>query len=234
MTQQPQNTIQATAKTIVSPSDLPDYKAVLWDMDGTLVHSDPVHAICVSQIGDEMGLPTSNELAWSVLGVSHQYAYDQLTKHFGALPLTFEQWVARESELYIEKVAQIDPRENVVDVIRAINKRGIKQAIFSNNPRQFIDATTKGFLRFFDNPDDIFLTVISLDDVPAKPDPTGYLLAAERLGVKPEECLVMEDSPTGSAAGVAAGCFTIYWPGPHDKPLKVQPSLIVGNLDFLL
>ena len=216
------------------PLALPEYKAVLWDMDGTLVHSDPVHAICVCQIGDEMGLLTSSDLAWSVLGVSHRHAYDELAKHFSALPLSFEEWVARESELYIEKVAMIDARENVVDVIRAINKRGIKQAIFSNNPRQFIDATTKGFLRFFDNPDEIFETVISLDDVPAKPDPTGYLLAAERLGVKPEECLVVEDSPTGSAAGVAAGCITIYWPGPHNKPLKIQPNMIVKDLSFLL
>jgi HAD superfamily hydrolase (TIGR01509 family) len=174
-------------------------------------------------------------LAWSVLGVSHRYAYDTLAAHFGSLPLTFEQWVARESELYIEKVAQIDTRENVVDVLKAIRARGIKQAIFSNNPRQFIDATTKGLLRFFDQPESVFETVISLDDVPAKPDPTGYLLACERLGVKPEECLVIEDSPTGAAAGVAAGCFTIYWPGPHsNKPLKSEPSLIVDNLNFLL
>lgn len=229
MTQQPQNTI-LHAKN----KPLPEFKAVLWDMDGTLVHSDPVHSKCVQIIGDEMGMPTSQELAWSALGVSHRFAYDTLTTALGQMPLSFEQWVDRESELYIKHVAEIQPRENVVDIIRALNKRGIKQAIFSNNPRLFIDATTKGFLRFFDNPDDIFLTVISLDDVPAKPDPTGYLLAAEQLGVKPEECLVMEDSPTGSAAGVAAGCFTIYWPGPHDKLLKVQPDMIVDNLDFLL
>jgi HAD superfamily hydrolase (TIGR01509 family) len=219
----------------ITRDKLPQYKAVLWDMDGTLVHSDPVHAICVSQIGDEMGLAISDELAWSVLGVSHRHAYDELAKHFGSLPWTFEQLVAREAELYIEKVAQINARENIVDVIKALRSRGIRQAIFSNNPRLFIDATTKGLLRFFDEPETVFETVISLDDVPAKPDPTGYLLACERLGLKPEECLVIEDSPTGAAAGVAAGCFTIYWPGPHsNKPLKSEPDLIVDDLDFLL
>lgn len=227
MTQQPPSIIK-------TDKPLPEYKAVLWDMDGTLVHSDPVHSKCLQIIGDEMGIPVSEELAWSSLGISHRFAYDNLTKALGPLPLSFEQWVDRESELYIENVAQIEPRENVVDVIRAINKRGIKQAIFSNNPRLFIDATTKGFLRFFDNPDDIFLTVISLDDVAAKPAPDGYLLACERLRVQPSEALVMEDSPTGSAAGIAAGCFTIYWPGPHGKLLNIQPDMIVDNLDFLL
>lgn len=229
MTQQPPSTIPP-----VKNKPLPDFKAVLWDMDGTLVHSDPVHAKCLRLIGDEIGMPVSEELAWSALGVSHRFAYDTLTKALGQMPLSFEQWVARESELYIESVAAVEPRENVVDVIRALNKRGIKQAIFSNNPRLFIDATTKGFLRFFDNPDEIFSAVISLDDVAAKPSPDGYLLACERLGVTPAEALVMEDSPTGSAAGIAAGCFTIYWPGPHNKPLPVAPGMIVDNLDFLL
>ena len=228
MTQPPLNITLPENKT------LPEYKAVLWDMDGTLVHSDPVHAKCLRLIGDEIGMPVSEELAWSALGVSHRFAYDTLTKTLGPMPLSFEEWVARESELYIEHVAEIEPRGNVVDVIRAINKRGIKQAIFSNNPRLFIDATTKGFLRFFDNPTEIFTTVISLDDVAAKPAPDGYLLACDRLGVQPSEALVMEDSPTGSAAGIAAGCFTIYWPGPHNKPLAAAPGMIVDNLNFLL
>lgn len=221
-----------TPRTADKP--LPDFKAVLWDMDGTLVHSDPVHAQCVQRIGAEINMPVSDELVWRALGVSHRYAYDLLTAELGAMPLSFEEWVARESELYIESVAAVEPRGNVVEVLRALNARGVKQAIFSNNPRPFIDATTKGLLRFFDNPDDIFSHVLSLDDVPAKPSPDGYLLAAKLLGVSPAECLVIEDSPTGSAAGIAAGCFTIYWPGPHDKPLKAQPDMVVGDLDFLL
>lgn len=217
-----------------TPAKLPNFKAVLWDMDGTLVHSDPVHAKCAQQVGDEMHMPVSDELVWRALGVSHRYAYDLLTKELGPMPLSFEEWVARESELYIASVAAVEPRDNVVDVIHSLNKRGIKQAIFSNNPRLFIDATTKGFLRFFDNPSEIFSHVISLDDVPAKPAPDGYLLAAERLGVQPSECLVIEDSPTGAAAGIAAGCFTIYWPGLHNKPMTAQPSMIADNLNFLL
>lgn len=228
MTQPPANSISAA-------NPLPAFKAVLWDMDGTLVLSEPLHTKCIQAIGDEMGMPVSPDLCMRAQGISHRHAYDTITKELGEMPLAFDAWVTRASQLYMEFVADITPRDNVIDIIRALHERGIKQAIFSNNPRRFIDATVKSFSRFFDQPFDVFPLIISLDDVPAKPAPDGYLLAAQQMGVTPDQCLVMEDSPTGAAAGKAAGCFTIYWPQENEqRALKVGPDLITANLDFFL
>lgn len=226
------DTTRPNAPIINNP--LPDYRAVLWDMDGTLVNSDILHKECVQRIGIEMGKPVSDQLCAQALGVSHRYCYDLLTQELGPLPLDFETWRQREFDLYLDSVGTVTPRDNVIEIITSLHQRGIKHAIFSNNPRIIIEKTLQGFTRFFENPADIFSLVISLDEVPAKPAPDGYVLATEKLGLAPEQCLVIEDSPTGAKAGIAAGCFTIYWPDPDTaKTLDATPDMIVKNLDFL-
>lgn len=222
----------------ITKAALPDFKAALWDMDGTLVLSDMLHEKCIQQIGKETGMDISRDLCGRALGVSHRHAYDTITRELGPIPMSFEDWMIRELDLYMLQCSQIDAREQVMDVVAAFHARGIKQAIFSNNPGDYINETVKGFARFIDTPQSIFQTLVSLDDVPAKPAPDGYILAAKQLGVAPNECLVIEDSPTGVKAGKAAGCFTIYWPNPEmavsRKPLEVQPDLIVDDLHALL
>lgn len=227
-------TAPITTDSSFAAASLPDFKAVLWDMDGTLVNSDILHKECIQKIGVEMGKPVSDDLAARALGVSHRFCYDLLSKELGELPLDFETWKQREFDLYLTSVYQVQPRDNVIDVVRALHERGIKQGIFSNNQRVIIDYTLQGFTRFFDNPHEVFSLIVSLDEVPAKPAPDGYLLAAEKFAVSPQECLVIEDSPTGVKSGMTAGCFTIYWPDPDTvKTLDTQPSMIVKNLDFL-
>lgn len=219
----------------ITPDTLPAFKAVLWDMDGTLVLSEPVHEHCIRTIGDEIGQPVSRELCLRAQGISHRHAYETISKELGPIPLMFEDWVKRGSELYLDFVAEIEPRENVINIIRALHDRGIKQAIFSNNPRSFIDATVKSFGRFFSDPQMIFENIVSLDDVPPKPSPDGYQLVMQKLGLTPVECLIVEDSPTGVTAGVSSGGFTIYWPDKNEKrPLQTKPNITVENLDFLL
>lgn len=216
-------------------SALPDFKAVLWDMDGTLVHSDRLHKACIQQIGDEIGKPVSDALAARALGVSHRFCYDLLTAELGAFPMDFESWKQRELEMYYARLDEVEPRKAIPEILRHLHERGIKQAIFSNNPRAAIDRTISGFSRFLSDPSAVFPVIISIDDVPAKPEPDGYLLAAKRLGVAPQDCLVIEDSPTGAKAGLAAGCFTIYWPeSDTGKELTVTPDLVTQDLGALL
>jgi HAD superfamily hydrolase (TIGR01509 family) len=218
----------------ITEMTLPNFKAVLWDMDGTLVNSDLLHARCIKQIGQEYGQNVTDDICSRALGVSHRHCYDLLTRELGPMPIGFEEWMTKELDLYASLLGEIETRSNVIDVIRSLHQRSVKQAIFSNNPGNTITSTIKCFERFFDNPSDIFSLIISLDDVPAKPAPDGYLLAAQRLGLKPEECIIIEDSPTGVKAGKAAGIFTIYWPENMSKKLDVQPDLTVENLNFLI
>ena len=213
---------------------LPAYKAVLWDMDGTLVDSEPLHEKSIRSVGDILGFPVSEALAKESLGKSHQYCYDNLKLKLN-MQIVFTEWMAMVEKAYLDATATVAPRMNTVDVVKSLHKRGIKQAIFSNSPRNIVQANANGFLRFFDNPQEIFGVVLSIDDVKErKPHPEGYLLAAQKLGVKPEECLVIEDSPTGSRAGLAAGMFTIFWPEHAAMPIDVEPHMNVRDLTILL
>lgn len=213
---------------------LPDYKAVLWDMDGTLVDSEPLHEKAIRGVGDDLGYPVSAALAQESLGKSYQYCYENLKAKLN-MTIDFESWMAMAEKKFLGAAATVMPRLNTVDVVKALHMRGIKQAIFSNSPRKIVQANANGFLRFFDKPEGVFETIISVDDVKdRKPHPEGYLLAAQKLGVKPEECLVIEDSPTGSKAGIAAGMFTIFWPEHADMPIDAEPHMNVRDLDILL
>jgi len=213
---------------------LPAFKAVLWDMDGTLVDSEPLHDDSIRLVGDQLGYSVSQAIVDEALGVGHRHCYDIIQKYLN-MNVDFDTWMAKVEQTYLASTARIAPRLNTIEVVKALHARGIKQAIFSNSPRNIVEANAKGFLRFFDNPDEIFSAILSIDDVKErKPHPEGYLLAAQKLSVQPEECLVVEDSPTGSKAGIAAGMFTIFWPEHADMPTDAQPHMTVRDLNFLL
>jgi HAD superfamily hydrolase (TIGR01509 family) len=203
-------------------------------MDGTLVDSEPLHKKSIQVIGNEIGLPVSDDLANRAIGVGHRHCFDMIEKELGEMPISFDIWFERVVAAYLKLTSEITPRHSAVEIVKALHAKGIRQAIFSNSPRNIVEANATGFLRFFDHPKDIFAQVISLDDVSRpKPEPDGYILAAERLGIFPDQCLVIEDSPTGVNAGKAAGCFTIYWPEFQNRPLQLQPDMVTDNLAAL-
>jgi HAD superfamily hydrolase (TIGR01509 family) len=204
-------------------------------MDGTLVDSEPLHADSVRVTGDELGFPVSEELLEKSLGVGYAHCFQMLQDHLN-MSIGFKEWSVCVENAYLKLAETIKPRQNIIEIVRALHARGIKQAVFSNSPRKIVRANTDGFLRFFHNPSEIFTHLISADDVSnTKPDPEGYFLAAQKFGLGTDECLVIEDSPTGVRAGVAAGCFTILWKHPTLSPeFPIAPDMIVDDLGALL
>lgn len=215
---------------------LPAFKAVLWDMDGTLVDTEPLHKKSVQMVGDAIGLPVSDELCLKCLGVGYRFCYDTLTGELGEMPVSFDVWQEKVIQAYLQLTAEIETRPQALEAVRHFHALGIPQAIVSNSPRFVVEANAKGFLRFFDNPDGIFRFIVSIDEMKRpKPEPDGYLQAAAEFGVAPSECLVIEDSPTGVRSGMASGCFTIYWPSTHIKPATdLNPSLMMSDWKEIL
>jgi HAD superfamily hydrolase (TIGR01509 family) len=94
-----------------------------------------------------------------------------------------------------------------LETIERLAGRGMRQACVSNAGRPVVVANLRRLAR------PALAFGISRDDVPrGKPNPDPYLAAAARFGVDPVDCLVVEDSPVGAAAGVAAGMRVIAWP----------------------
>ena len=118
------------------------------------------------------------------------------------------------------------PRPGALELIAALREVGIPMALASNSPRMLVDrALTTGGI----DPA-TFVTMLTADDVSnPKPAPEIYLAAVAALGTQPERTLVLEDSPTGVTAAVAAGCYTIAVPSLDGVDLGAA-ELIVDSL----
>ncbi|AWK87400.1 HAD family hydrolase [Azospirillum thermophilum] len=188
----------------------PPLQAVLWDIDGTLLDSEPWHqratiAVC-RRHGHEM---TEEDYAGS-LGIAFPEFYRQITA-VRPMALSFREWADAITDLYLERIDEVEVREGAIALVEGFAARGLKQACVSNSGRRVVEANLDRMgVPHFD-------FAISRDDVAnGKPHPEPYLRAAERLGVAPEACAVIEDSPTGVRSAMAAGMLTIAWPQhPH-------------------
>ena len=121
------------------------------------------------------------------------------------LPAAEPFWAVFSGELFALIDTELVPFDDAVGAARELRARGIPIAIASSSPRERLHRTLSraGLLDAFD------VTVAGDEVAHGKPAPDMFLLAAERLGVAPEACVVIEDSPPGVRAGVAAGMHTI-------------------------
>ena len=182
-------------------------KAILWDMDGTLLNSEPVHEIAFEEAIAALGLEVPPETHASLLGASMMGVHRKLVEVTGvALPL--ETWRDTKWASYERHADSITPLPGIQAIIEDLHARGVPMAVVSNSIRAEVDLNLRvtGMAHYFP------LTVSSNDVTHGKPAPDPYLLAAQQLGIAPADCLVIEDSVTGATAGLAAGMTTIFHP----------------------
>ena len=196
------------------------FAAILWDLDGTLVDSEPAHAAAFDAALAELGLSVQPDFHARMLGVNEAGVYEALVAETGAV-ISRADWGRRKWSHYQRHAAAIRRRAGVADVAVALSARGIPAAVVSNSTA---DEVAVALVATGLGP--VFATTVSFADVSrGKPDPEGYLLGAQRLGVPPAACLVVEDSPVGAAAGQAAGMGVIFHPqAAHPDPVAAAPG----------
>ncbi|MCF0108870.1 MAG: HAD family phosphatase, partial [Erysipelotrichaceae bacterium] len=120
--------------------------------------------------------------------------------------------------------------EDIPEVLEELKKMGLKMAVCSSSPLDIINESidAMGIRKYFD------LVVSGEDFTASKPDPAIYLYAAKHLGLKPEECIVYEDSAMGIGAGVNAGMFTIARTDKRFGQDQSKADLHVDNAKGLL
>ena len=206
-----------TATPAASPSRSDDrpLDAVLWDMDGTLADSEPVHALSFEIACRSLGVPLPEGFHEALLGLSEEATHAWLVRECG-LPLDLHEWTSARLAVYLDhldRVAWQAPARRAWDRIR---DAGIPQAIVSNSDRIVVDANLSRLGLAVPG-----LVSVSRDDVrEGKPDPEPYLRAAELLGVEAARAAVVEDSEPGIRSGLAAGMTVFVMPhyagnGPH-------------------
>jgi beta-phosphoglucomutase len=183
--------------------DGPMLKALIFDMDGTLVHSDPVHLEAFVEVLAPEGVTISDELyRTSIIGRTNEAIFADLLPHLDA---EGQEAYAKEKEATFRRMAtSLKPLDGLLDLFGWAEKQGVRVALVTNAP--LLNAThmldVLGIADRFD-------VAITIDQVErGKPDPLPYLTALERLGLAPEEAVAFEDSPSGMRAAKAAGLFS--------------------------
>lgn len=182
-----------------------DIKAVLFDLDGTLVDSMWMwKAIDVEYLG-KRGLDCPDDLQRVIEGMSFTETAVYFKERFGladSLEEIKEEWTRMSIEKYRHQVPLKPGAEEFLQYLRA---HGIKAGIATSNGRAMVDAVLDSLqIRSY------FQVVVTACEVAAgKPAPDIYLHVAQRLGVCPKECLVLEDVPAGILAGRRAGMRVI-------------------------
>lgn len=178
--------------------------AVLWDMDGTLVDTEPYwieqESLLVTEYGGTWSEEQARHLVGSDLMFSARYIRDQ-----GPVPLEPEQIVERLVDRVAEKVrAHIPWRPGARELLLALAAAGVPCALVTMSYRRLAEAVVSRL------PAGSFRTIVAGDDVEhGKPHPEAYLTAAERLGVAPGRCVAIEDSLTGVTSAQAAAVPTL-------------------------
>ena len=191
-----------------------NFKAYLFDCDGTIVDSMPLHYIAWKTALAEWGCPFPEELFYAWGGKPVDEIISTLNTMHG-LNMPVEQVGIRKENIYFDLLPQLKVVHEVLEHIEAQYGR-IPFAVVSGGRRESIvrSLTTVNLL-------DRFQTIVGADDyVNSKPAPDAFLIAAERLGVAPKDCLVFEDTDLGIQAAKAAGMASVLVPSPMERAME--------------
>lgn len=204
---------------------LPD--AVVFDMDGLMLDSERAINDCMARVSRELGHDLPASLWLQMIGGGDGLCRRLLAERIGDAA-TVELLDRAQVEYDAVADAGIDHRPGIVDLLDWLVARGIPRAVATSTRRPLAmrKLAAANLLPYFD-------AVCTSSDVAApKPAPDVYLLAASTLGVEPARCLVLEDSPTGVRAALAAGMTPIQVPDMlvPDAAARALGHRIVGSL----
>lgn len=205
-------------------------RAVLWDLDGTLVDSEPLHARATDEELAAMGLSTPAGFHDRALGLPAERVHEKLVAEAG-LGLSPVDWEKRKFARFASLSSSLKVRNPAALLAARLAERGVAQAVVSNSTRAEVDLA----LHVTGLGKSIAHSVARDDVSHGKPDPEGYLAAAARLGVTPADCLAVEDSATGATAALAAGMAVIFHPQHSDEgPAEAIALPPDGDLEPLI
>jgi beta-phosphoglucomutase len=203
--------------------------AVIFDVDGVLTDSYQPHFLSWQRMFGELDVAFTEEQFRGTFGRTNRDIFGELYQ--GSLSEDqIRAWGDRKEVLYREIIAeQFVPIPGAVELLDALAAAGFKLAVGSSGPPENIQVTLEKLGRAH-----LFSALVTGADVQrGKPDPQVFLLGAERLGVPPAHCAVVEDAPQGVEAANRAGMASIALTGTTTREALSHARLIVDRLDEL-
>ncbi len=208
-------------------------KAVLWDMDGTLVDSEPYWLLSESALAQDYGKVWTQEHGHELIGKSLYDSSAILKDRFDIKDLTPQQIIDRLTDSVISKLQHSLPwRPGALELLMELKQAGIPTVLVTMSMRRMALAVVDAI------PFQAFDLVVAGDDVThGKPHPEPYQKAAALLGLEPQDCIAIEDSVTGLRSAEAAGCLPLgivnLMPLEETGTRVIRQSLTTMNLEAL-
>lgn len=182
-------------------------QAVLWDMDGTLVDTEPYWMATEFAIAEKYGGTWSQEHALNLVGNALLASGDYIRVHMG-IDRTPQEIADELLDGVVERVRREIPwRPGARELLADLRADGVRCALVTMSWQRFVDPILAHL------PEDTFASVVTGDRVEfGKPHPEPYLKAAAELGLAPQDCLAIEDSNTGAKSAESAGCAVLCVP----------------------
>jgi HAD superfamily hydrolase (TIGR01509 family) len=207
---------------------MPSQRAILWDMDGVLADTSPLHFETWERVLVEQGIPFDRHKFHLIYGLKNRDLLPYLTDR--PMEPEWAERIANQKEQAFRQAlhGHLFPLPGVVKWLQKFNKSGYRQAVASSAPPENVDALVDelGIRTYFD-------ALVTPGDLPGKPDPAVFLLAADRLGVTAQNCVVIEDSIPGLEAARRAGmrCIAVTTTNPPEA--LTQADIVVNTLEEL-
>ena len=206
------------------------FRAVLFDMDGTLIDTEKYFRVCWPKALAAFGYKMSDEQSLAMRSLGRPFAPELLRKWFGE-ELDYASVRGKRMEIMEEVLARegIEVKTGARELLSFLRERGITTAVVTATGMEQAGRRLKqvGLADYFDR-------IISAAQVEkGKPSPDVYLYACESLGVKPQECMAVEDSPNGVMSAYRAGCSVVMVPDQTepDEGLMKRLYARVDTLD---
>ncbi len=204
-------------------------KGLLFDMDGLILDTEKLYTRFWMEAANTLGYPMTREQALGMRSLSREFGVAKLQSYFGE-SVSYEEVKQKRIELmdaFIEKEG-VEAKAGVQELMAYLKENGIKAAIATSSPLE----RTEKYLQSVGLKDSFDKLISGYMVKKGKPEPDIYQLAAAELGLAPEECLALEDSPSGILSASRAGCFPVMIPD-QDQPTEETEALLFAKADRL-
>ncbi len=212
-------------------SERREMEAVVFDLDGVLWDGEPLYQrafnVVLAKYGHALDERTYGQF---IAGLSVEGCWQWARERFG-LSQPLEELMAAYHQAVVGLLqAGVEPLPGARELVRRLRALGIPLAVASSSLREWVEETLRGL-----GLDGSFAAVVTASEVGRpKPAPDLYLVAAARLGIPPERCIAIEDTPTGLKAAKAAGMFVVQLrAASYSFPPQPEADLVLDSLsDF--